>query len=187
MPMSAHLNVIPFHSYDMLLGMDWLFIHKTKVDLYEKAIECLDDDGERIILKGNKNPALVRMVTTMEEKNRHKKGCLLFLVHISNGKGKDVEDDEVLKKYLVLHQFQDVFPVEIALLPPHRELYLSIDLMLGETPIEKSPYRMITLELVELKLQMKEMLMIICKVGYVTLGCTNIICNEEGWYSQIVQ
>lgn len=37
-------------SYSMLLGMDWMFIHMTKVDYYDKAIECLDDDGERRIL-----------------------------------------------------------------------------------------------------------------------------------------
>jgi len=45
MPTSTHLNVLPLGSYSMLLGMDWLFIHRTKVDFYDKAIECLDDDG----------------------------------------------------------------------------------------------------------------------------------------------
>jgi len=34
----------------MFLCMDWLYIHCTKLDCYGKAIECLDDDGEKRIL-----------------------------------------------------------------------------------------------------------------------------------------
>ena len=49
-PTSTRLNVLPSGSYSVLLCMDWLFIHRTKVDYYDKDIEFLDDDGERIIL-----------------------------------------------------------------------------------------------------------------------------------------
>jgi len=45
-----HLNVLPLRSYSMFLGMDWLYIHSTTVDFYDKSIECLDDDGEKRIL-----------------------------------------------------------------------------------------------------------------------------------------
>jgi len=47
MPTSAHLNVLMLESYNMLMGVDWLYIHRTKVDCYDKAIECLDDNGNR--------------------------------------------------------------------------------------------------------------------------------------------
>ena len=50
MPTSTHLNVPPLGSYNVILGMDWLYIHKTKVDYYDKAIEFLDDNGEQRIL-----------------------------------------------------------------------------------------------------------------------------------------
>ena len=46
MPTTTHLNVSPFGSYNMLLGMDWSYLHRTKVDCYDKAIECVDDNGE---------------------------------------------------------------------------------------------------------------------------------------------
>lgn len=39
-PTSVNLNVLPLGSYNMLLGMDFLYIHRTKVDLYDKAIKC---------------------------------------------------------------------------------------------------------------------------------------------------
>ena len=47
---STHLILIPLGSYSMVLGMDWLLIHKTKVDFYDKVIEFLDDDEERRVL-----------------------------------------------------------------------------------------------------------------------------------------
>ena len=46
MPTLAHLNVLPLGSYSMLLGMDCIYLHMTKVNCYDKAIECLDDNGE---------------------------------------------------------------------------------------------------------------------------------------------
>ena len=46
MTTTTHLNVLPLGSYSMLLGMDWLYLHKTKVDCYDKDMECLDDSGE---------------------------------------------------------------------------------------------------------------------------------------------
>ena len=67
-PTSMHPNVLPLGSYSMLLGMDLLFTHKTKVDCYEKDIECLDDDGEKKILQGRKKPTSVRMVIVMHAK-----------------------------------------------------------------------------------------------------------------------
>jgi len=97
----------------MLLGMDWLFTHRTKVDCYEKAIEFLDDDREKIILWGKNKPTSMRMVTTMQAKSNCRKGRVLFVAHVSSDKGKDVDDDEVLRRYHVLQQFQDVFPIDI--------------------------------------------------------------------------
>jgi len=50
MPTIEHMNVLPLGSYSMLLGMDWLYLHKIKVDCFDKAIECLNDNGEKRIL-----------------------------------------------------------------------------------------------------------------------------------------
>jgi len=48
--MIEHLNVPPLGPYNMFLGIDLLFIHIKEVEFYDKAIECLDDDGENRIL-----------------------------------------------------------------------------------------------------------------------------------------
>lgn len=79
----------------MLLGMDWLYHHRTKVDCYDKSIGCLDDNGEQIFLWGKKKETSVRMVTTMQEKRSHGKQCVLFAVHIFCEKGNEVDDVDV--------------------------------------------------------------------------------------------
>ena len=92
----AHFNVPPLGSYSMLLGMERLYLHSTKVDSYDKAIEILDENEEQRVMQGKKKETLVRMVTTMQEKRSRGKGCVLFQVNISSDKGKEVEDANVL-------------------------------------------------------------------------------------------
>lgn len=62
----------------------------------------MDDNGERRVLQGKKKVTSVRMAIAMQAKRSCRKGCVLFAVHISNGKGKEVEDAYVLNKYPVL-------------------------------------------------------------------------------------
>ena len=78
MPTSVHLNVLPLGSCSMLFSMDWLYIHRTKIDFYDRGIECLDDDEERRILQGKKKPTSVRIVTNLQETRSCRKGCVLF-------------------------------------------------------------------------------------------------------------
>jgi len=152
---STHLNVLPLGAHSMLLGMDWLFIHMTKVDCYEKAIGFLCDDGGKRVLQRKKKPTSVRMVIVIQAKHSHRNAFVLFVVHVSSNKGKEYEDDEVLRKYLVSWQFHHVFIVEILELLPQREVDFSIDLIPTAAPTSKALYKRSTPELVELKLQLK--------------------------------
>ena len=58
----------------------------------------------------------------------------------------------------MLQEFGDVFPDEIPRLPPKRYIDFTIDLMPGAVPVSNTPYQMSTLELLELKMQLKELL-----------------------------
>ena len=42
------------------------------------------------------------MVTAIEAKCSHRKGCVLFAVNISSDKGKEEEDVEILNRYSIL-------------------------------------------------------------------------------------
>ena len=79
------------------------------------------------------------MVTVMQTKHGCRKGCVLFSVHISSDKSKEVKDENVLSRYRFLQQFQDVFPAKILEFLPHKEVDFSIELVPGETPASKAP------------------------------------------------
>jgi hypothetical protein len=51
-----------------------------------------------------------------------------------------------------------VFPEEVPGLPLRRDIEFSIEISPEAVPVSRTPYRMSTLELVELKLQLKEMM-----------------------------
>jgi hypothetical protein len=58
----------------------------------------------------------------------------------------------------VVNKFPDVFPKELPGMPPDRNIKFVIELKPDTSPIYKTPYRMATLELAELKEHAKELL-----------------------------
>ena len=63
-----------------------------------------------------------------------------------------------LEDYQVLQEFKDVFPDEIPGLRPKRDIDFTIELVPGAAPVSKTPYRMSTLKMLELKMQLQELL-----------------------------
>lgn len=49
-PTYAHLDIIPQGSYDALISMDWLDVHRSNFDCYEKVLECINH-GLNVISK----------------------------------------------------------------------------------------------------------------------------------------
>ena len=91
----------------------------------------------------------MRKISSLQTKKCIRKGFKLFAVNI-----QDIEDEreQHIKEFPVLVDFTDVFLEVIPGLPPKQDLYFSIELTLGSVPASKSPYRMSTPDLVELKL-----------------------------------
>ena len=63
-----------------------------------------------------------------------------------------------LEDFHVLQEFRDVFPDEILELHPNRDIDFTIELVPGVALVSKTPYRMSTLEMLELKMQLQELL-----------------------------
>ena len=83
-----------------------------------------------------------------------RKGCKLYAILALNERGVA----EGLEHLPVVKEFADVFPEELPGMPPERELEFTIDLKLGTELIVRTPYRISTPELQELKMQLKELL-----------------------------
>ena len=83
------------------------------------------------------------------------KGGRLYASHVWEAK-----EDETprLEDFHVLQEFMDVFLEEIKIIPPKRYIYFTIELVPGAAPVSKTPYRMSTPELLELKMRLHELL-----------------------------
>jgi hypothetical protein len=111
--------------------------HKVLIDCAKKSIKLTTPDGKELEFVAES------VVTTKGVANYAKVNQL---------------DASQGPKLPVVSDFLDVLPEELPGMPPNRDSEFMIELMLGTTPIYKSPYRMATQELVELKEHVKELL-----------------------------
>ena len=87
----------------------------------------------------------------MQLKKICRKGCRLYAAHVL-----EAWENETLRleEFHVLQEFRDFFPDEIPGLPPKRDIDFTIEIVLGETPVSKTPYSMSTPEMLEMKMQL---------------------------------
>ena len=84
-----------------------------------------------------------------------RKGFQLYVAHIL----EPTEDETPrLEDYQVLQEFKDVFLDEISGLPPKRDIDFTIELVPRAAPVSKTPYRMSTPEMLEVKMELQELL-----------------------------
>ena len=113
---------------DIILGMDWSSKYDGVIQCARKAVKLTKKDGTSV--------EFVAMVQSgPDSKLNHTKAIAL----------EDIR---------VVQDFSDVFPEELAGMPPDRDIEFLIELLPGTPPISKRPYRMPVNELVELKKQM---------------------------------
>jgi hypothetical protein len=133
----ANLIVLESKGIDVILEMDWLIKHKVLIDCTKKSVK----------------------LTTLEEKEME---FVAELVVTTKGVANRVKvnqlDASQGSEVPVVNEFPDVFPKELPGIPPDRDIEFVIKLKPGTTPIYKTPYRMATLELVELKEHIQELL-----------------------------
>nr|XP_027088588.1 uncharacterized protein LOC113709944 [Coffea arabica] len=140
--------------YEVILGMDWLAHYHARVDCRMKVVEFYIP-GEAILkldVRGMLvSSVLISGIRARKLLSHGARGYLAFLVNALGEKIK-LEDMSVINEYL------DVFPEELASLPPEREIEFKVDLAPGTTPISKTPYPMVPAELKELKFQLQDLL-----------------------------
>jgi predicted aspartyl protease len=136
----TNMNILPLGSYNMIIGMDWLEQHKTVLDYYTNILSYKDDFGTVRTTQCIPKPISVRKFSAMQLKKCIRKGCQVYAIQVMNLLEKEVKPK--LEDFPVLFEFRHMFVDEIPELNPRREIDFSIDLLLGSTPISKSPYRM---------------------------------------------
>jgi hypothetical protein len=122
---------------DIILGMDWLGKHKVLINCAKKSVKLTTPDGKELEFIAEP------VVTAKGIANRAK------LNQLDASQGSEVP---------VVNEFPNVFPEEMPGMPPDRDIEFVIELKPGTAPIYKTPFRMTTLELAELKEHIRELL-----------------------------
>ena len=59
------LNVLSLGSCDVLIRMDWLEAHRVKLQFYNKTFECMDEEGNPVVVKRIPKVISVRQVSAI--------------------------------------------------------------------------------------------------------------------------
>ena len=148
----ANLIAIEMSDYDAILGMDWLSAHCAVIDCQKKSVVFRTPEGEKFEYKGTSRQRMFPMISALKAQRMLKSGCLGYVAHIIDTTAeRQVEPQEVP----VVREYLSVFPEELPGLPPDREIEFEIELIPRTAPISKAPYRMVPVELKELKTQLQ--------------------------------
>ncbi|KAA3487907.1 DNA/RNA polymerases superfamily protein [Gossypium australe] len=141
----ADLMLLPFDEFEIILGMDWLFMHDAVVNCKRKTII--------VRVESNDLNGLPAVISILKAQSYVKKGCKAYFAYVIDSKMSERKIDSVP----IVCEFSNVFPEELPGLPLIREVEFGIELMPGTTPISIAPYRMEPIELKELKSQLQEL------------------------------
>jgi hypothetical protein len=133
----TNLLVLESKDIDVILGMGWLSKHKVLIEYAKKSVKLTTPEGKKMGF-------VVEPVVTAKGVANHVK-----VNQLEASQGFEVP---------VVIEFPDVLPEELPGMPPNRDIEFVIELKPGTTPIYKTPYRMATPELAELKEHIKELL-----------------------------
>jgi hypothetical protein len=133
----VNLIVLESKGIDVILVMDWLSKHKALIDCAKKSVKLTTPDGKELEFVAEP------MVTAKGVANHAKMNQL------------DASQESGVP---VVNEFLDVFLEDLPGMPPDRDIEFVIELKPSTAPIYKTPFRITTLELAELKEHIKELL-----------------------------
>nr|GFA75009.1 putative reverse transcriptase domain-containing protein [Tanacetum cinerariifolium] len=106
------------------------------------------------IVESDKGVSRLKDISCIKARKYVKRGCHLFLAHVTEDKSKKKQMEDVP----VIYDFPEVFPGELPGLPPPRLVEYRIDLVPRVAPVARAPYRMVPSEMNELSVQLQELL-----------------------------
>nr|GEV81082.1 putative reverse transcriptase domain-containing protein [Tanacetum cinerariifolium] len=130
---SANLFLLDMYDFDIILGMDWLINHHATIVCHTKSVIFGDLDKPEFMYQDSQLGLLASLMDTSS-------------------------DGPSLETHPIVRDFSDVFPEELLGIPPKLEVKFGIELISGNQPISKAPFRMAPIELKELKEQLQELL-----------------------------
>ncbi|XP_070057378.1 uncharacterized protein [Nicotiana tomentosiformis] len=133
--------------FDVILGMDWLSPCHAILDCHAKAVMLAMLELPRIEWRGSLDYVPSRVISYLKAQHMVRKGCLAYLAFV-----RDVGANiPTIDSISVVRDFLDVFPADLAGMPPDRDIDFGIDIVPDTQLISIPLYRMAPIELREFK------------------------------------
>ncbi|XP_070050726.1 uncharacterized protein [Nicotiana tomentosiformis] len=137
------LNMVDF---DVILGMDWLYLYHTILDCYAKTVIFSIPGLLRLEQRGSLGNFPNRVDSFLKAQQMVENGCLSYLAFV-----RDVcADTPTFDSVPVVRRFLDMFLADLPGMLCNMDNDFGIDLAPGTQPISISPYHMAPTELKEL-------------------------------------
>lgn len=138
----VELNIVDF---DIILGMDWLYLGFDTLDCRTKKVSFYFPNGRGILLKLKGSSYIILGPKDYIQR---------LFVPFFWVKDSSTENNS-LQLILVVNEFPKVFLHDLSRIPPEKEIEFGIDLLPDTQPIFILTCRMALVELKELKKQLK--------------------------------
>ncbi|GJX23316.1 hypothetical protein Tco_0227761 [Tanacetum coccineum] len=147
-------------SFDVIIGMDWLAKHHAVIVCDKKLVrvpfgkEILTFHGDG---RNNGHESRLNIISCTKTQKYLLKGCPIFLAHVTMKKAEDKLKEKRLEDVPIVQDFHEVFLEDLSGIPPTRQVEFQIDLIPGDAPVARAPYRLAPFEMKELSDQLKEL------------------------------
>jgi hypothetical protein len=128
----TNLIILGGKGIDVILGMSWMKLHRAVLDIADRLVHLDSPMYGKVTLH---LPVIPRIKASLH--------------HVAEQKIEDID---------VVREFLDVFPDDLPGMPPERAIEFKIELQPGTAPIAKAPYKMSSVELKGLKIQLQGLL-----------------------------
>ena len=103
---SVDLIALPFHEFNLILGMDWLSKHRAIVYCDKKTILLKCSDLSEVIVQGIRSGPMSNVISAMQARRFLRKGCEAFFALVLDSK----REQENLEDIPMIKEFPNVFP-----------------------------------------------------------------------------
>ncbi|GJX25063.1 putative reverse transcriptase domain-containing protein [Tanacetum coccineum] len=147
-------------SFDVIIGMDWLAKYHAVIVCDEKLVRVPFGDKILVFLgdgSNNEHESRLNIISCTKTQKYLLKGCPIFLAYVTMKKAEDKSKEKRLEDVPIVQDFPEVFPKDLPGIPPTRQVEFQIDLIPGDVPVARAPYRLASSEMKELLDQLKEL------------------------------
>ncbi|GJR95329.1 putative reverse transcriptase domain-containing protein [Tanacetum coccineum] len=159
-PFNINLMLVELGSFDVIIGMDWLSKYHTLIDCAEKIVR-IPWGNETLIVHGDRsnqgNKTRLNIISCTKTHKYLLKGHHVFLAHVPMKETEDKSREKRLEDVPIIRDFPEAFLKDLSGPPLTRQVEFQIDLMPGDAPIARVPYRLAPSEMKELSEQLQEL------------------------------